>query len=123
MIETPFLDATDRWTAENNLAFALRNLYPVSKGHILIIPKRIVPAPDDMTSDEMLAVFDLMKSEKQRLIEKYNPDGFTWGWNDGASAGQSVNHVHLHLIPRYDGDVENPRGGICRIFNDLPDYY
>ena len=123
MIETPFLDAKDRWTDENDLAFAMRNLYPVSKGHILIIPKRIVPAPDDMTDDEMLAVFSLMKSEKQRLKNEFQPDGFTWGWNDGEDAGQSVNHVHLHLIPRYNGDVANPRGGICRIFQNLPDYY
>ncbi len=123
MIKTPFLDATDRWTAENELAFALRNLYPVSKGHTLIIPKRVVIAPDEMTDDEMLAVFALMKSEKKRLKSEYNTDGFTWGWNDGDTAGQSVAHVHLHLIPRYKGDVTDPRGGICRIFENIPDYY
>ena len=123
MLETPFLNATDRWLEDNELAFVLDNLYPVSKGHVLMIPKRVVPAPDDMPDDEMLAVFALMKSQKQRLITELKPDGFTWGWNDGAAAGQTIAHVHLHLIPRYDGDVSKPRGGICNIFESLPEYY
>ena len=123
MIETPFLDRKDLWLEENELAFAFDNGFPVAKGHRLIIPKRVVITPDEMTDDEMLAVFHLMKSQKTALTKLYNPDGFTWGWNDGEAAGQSVAHVHLHLIPRYDRDVKIARGGICRVFDDLPDYY
>lgn len=123
MIETPFLDQTDRWLEENEHAFAIDNLYPVAEGHLMILPKRVVIAPDDMNENEMLDVFKLMKSQKQRLIERYNPDGFTWGWNDGEAAGQSVAHVHLHLIPRHIGDTEIARGGICRLFKRLPEYY
>ncbi len=123
MIASPFFeDKATYWLAENELAFVRQNLFPVADGHCLILPKRIVASPTELTDDEMLAIFALMKSEKAKLAQQGITD-VMWGWNDGINAGQSVAHVHLHLIPRQQGDVEKPRGGIVNIFANIDSYY
>jgi len=122
MIPTPFFECKKNWQNENELAFAYLNNFPASKGHLLILPKRVVVSPTDLTDNEMLSILSLMKEEKQKLNDKGIHD-ITWGWNDGVLAGQTVAHVHLHLIPRVQGDVEKARGGICNIFTKLDSYY
>ena len=125
MIESPFFDKRDRWVLESPLAFVfdIDAEYRVTEGHSLILPKRIALSPDDMTAAEITEVFDLACQRKKQLSDTLGATGFTWGWNDGTDAGQSVAHVHLHLIPRFAGDVPEARGGICRIFDNIPDYY
>ena len=97
---------------ENKLAIAYFDEFPVSKGHILIITKRHAATFFDITDEEQIAVIGLLNKCKKYIDEKYNPNGYNVGLNCGAAAGQSVMHIHMHLIPRYKGDVDNPRGGV-----------
>ena len=102
----------DRRIAENDLCFAIYDDFPVSKGHTLIIPKRHVADYFDLTEDEVMAMQALMRDIKAKIDSELSPDGYNIGINVNAAAGQTVFHVHMHLIPRYVGDVENPRGGV-----------
>ena len=86
--------------------------YPVSPGHALIIPKRHVASYFDLTNHEREAMNVMLQYVKQKVDERYHPDGYNIGINVNEAAGQSVFHVHMHLIPRYKGDVENPKGGV-----------
>lgn len=97
---------------ENEYAFARFDEFPVSQGHILFMTKRHVKDFFETTLEEKNAIFELMEKAKEMIDERYHPDGYNIGMNCGKAAGQSVMHIHVHLIPRYDGDVENPRGGI-----------
>lgn len=97
---------------ENSLAYARYDNNSLSHGHVLVIPKRHVASFFDMTADEQSAVLSLL-NQSQRLIQKQHaPDGYNIGVNIGKAGGQSRMHVHVHLIPRYTGDVINPQGGI-----------
>lgn len=98
--------------AESATAFSILDKFPVSKGHALIIPKRHVDNYFDLTFREQSACTFMMNFVKEIVQKKYNPDGFNIGINIGKSAGQTVGHVHIHLIPRYAGDVDNPEGGV-----------
>lgn len=86
--------------------------YPVSPGHALIIPKRHVASYFDLTNHEREAMNVMLQYVKQRVGERFHPDGYNIGINVNEAAGQSVFHVHMHLIPRYKGDVANPKGGV-----------
>jgi diadenosine tetraphosphate (Ap4A) HIT family hydrolase len=96
----------------NNHGYARYDGYPVSPGHLLIIPYRHVSSLFDLTDKEVQGLWSLLKAGKEFLNEKYHPDGFNVGVNVGEAAGQSVFHVHIHLIPRYHGDVKDPKGGV-----------
>lgn len=96
----------------NNLAYAIYDRYPVSNGHMLIIPRRHVEDFWASTALERRALNDLLEDCKAYLDENLKPDGYNIGVNCGEAAGQSVFHLHVHLIPRYTGDIENPRGGV-----------
>ena len=97
---------------ENALAYVCHDNNSLSRGHVLVVPKRHVADFFDMTAEEQSAVLTLM-SEIQRSIQKqHSPDGYNIGVNVGKAGGQSRMHVHMHLIPRYAGDVPDPRGGI-----------
>ena len=104
--------ASERIIAENELCLAIRDGFPVSEGHTLIIPKRHVADYFDLTSDEIAAMQTMMKENKCQLDNTLHPDGYNVGVNVNAAAGQTVFHVHMHLIPRYIGDVDNPKGGV-----------
>ena len=98
---------------ENQLAYASYDTYPVSKSHCLIIPKRHVIDYFDLTNDELIACNDLIKIMKQDVTEKDRSiKAFNIGTNAGKVAGQSIMHCHIHLIPRREGDVDNPQGGV-----------
>lgn len=104
------------------MAFARYDEFAVSKGHILIMTKRHVKDFFETTLEERQAIFELIDKAKASIDKKYHPTGYNIGMNCGLSAGQSVMHVHVHLIPRYDGDVENPRGGIRGVIPQKQNY-
>ena len=98
---------------ENNLAYASYDTYPVSDYHCLIIPKRHVKDYFELTNEELIACNDLVKIVKEEIINKDSSvKAFNIGVNVGKISGQSIMHCHIHLIPRREGDVENPQGGV-----------
>jgi len=94
------------------MSFAIYDGFPVNEGHALIIPKRHTANYFDLSLEEQKDCIELLNRVKDIVQEKYNPAGFNVGININEVAGQSVPHVHIHLIPRYEGDVEEPRGGV-----------
>ena len=108
---------------ENELAYASYDTYPVSKYHALIIPKRHVENYFELNNEEVLACDALLKEFKKKLEYKDNTiEGFNVGSNSGKTAGQSINHCHIHLIPRRSGDVENPQGGVRSVIASKQHY-
>jgi len=108
--------------AQTKLSFAFLDSFPVSDGHALVIPKRHVVSIWEMTTDEYIDAFDLVRQVKDILQRKFEPQGFNIGVNCGEAAGQSVFHAHIHIIPRYTGDVPNPRGGVRNIIPGKGNY-
>lgn len=102
----------NEYVLENELAYAIFDKMPISKGHMLFIPKRHVKDFFDITKDERHALFELLDEAKIMLDALYNPDAYNVGINCGEPAGQTVMHVHVHLIPRYKGDTASPMGGV-----------
>lgn len=102
---------------------AIRDTFPVSEGHTLVISKRHVGSLFDLSESEVQDLFRLLARAKQALDAAFRPAGFNVGINDGRAAGQTVPHLHVHLIPRYTGDVPDPRGGIRWIFPEKADYW
>ncbi len=99
----------------NELAFSARDTYAVSPGHTLVIPKRHVASFFDLRPEEISACMELITEERKLLDEEFSPDGYNIGVNVGPAAGQSIHHVHIHIIPRYKGDVDNPQGGVRHV--------
>ena len=97
---------------ENSKCFAIYDRFPVSKGHLLIIPMRHFPNYFEATKDELAGFNEMVFEAQERLNSLYSPDGYNIGINCGEVAGQTVMHTHVHLIPRYTDDVTDPRGGI-----------
>ena len=97
---------------QNALAYVRYDNHSLSRGHVLVVPKRHVASFFDMSKNEQVAVFELLAEAQRQLQAMFSPDGYNIGVNVGAAAGQSRMHVHVHLIPRYVGDVPNPSGGI-----------
>jgi diadenosine tetraphosphate (Ap4A) HIT family hydrolase len=115
-MDSPFLDLPESsWVASNALAFAARDRYPVSPGHTLIITRRVVPTWFDASQEERQAIFSLVADVKRAIDMEFHPDGYNIGFNVGEAAGQTVMHLHVHIIPRYRGDVADPRGGIRHV--------
>jgi diadenosine tetraphosphate (Ap4A) HIT family hydrolase len=113
------------FVAENHLAYAERDSYPVTEGHVLVMPKRHVKTFFELTSPEMTAIQRLINLMQHQLLNEDNTiEGFNIGVNNGEVAGQSVFHVHFHLIPRRKGDVEwNPKGGVRHVMGNDKAYY
>ena len=107
---------------ENALAYSARDSYAVSPGHTVVIPKRHVASFFDLTQEEVVACMALVNEEKKLIDHEFNPDGYNVGVNVGSSAGQSIFHVHIHVIPRYEGDVENPQGGVRHVITKKAHY-
>lgn len=120
MSESPF--ANKDKILEDKFAFAIYDAFPVSKGHSLIIPKRIVFSVFDLDNEEYNNIFYLLKKVKKILFDKFKPDAFNIGINNGTDAGQTIDHAHIHIIPRYKGDLKDPRGGIRNILPDNSGY-
>lgn len=120
----PFCDsARQHILCDRPLAFATPDTYPVNRGHTLIIPRRHVASFFDTTPPERQALLDLLDEAKSLLDREHKPDGYTIGINGGEAAGQTVMHLHIHLIPRYAGDTGDARGGIRWIFPEKAAYW
>lgn len=107
----PFCNET-KTVLKNDFAYAIFDKYPVNKGHMLIIPYRHYPDFFQSTWEERIALFELLDLCKDYIDRQYKPDGYNVGVNCGAAAGQTIWHVHIHLIPRFTGDTKKPRGGV-----------
>ena len=101
----------------------IRDGFPISPGHTLIIPRRHVGSFFDIDANERDALFALLDEAKRRLDKEFKPDGYNIGINDGPSAGQTIAHLHIHLIPRYQGDRTDPRGGVRWLIPEKADYW
>ncbi len=95
--------------------FAIRDGFPVAPGHTLIVPRRLVATWFEATREEQVAMLELLDVVKAQLDAELQPDGYNIGINVGPAAGQTVMHLHMHLIPRFNGDVPDPRGGIRHV--------
>jgi diadenosine tetraphosphate (Ap4A) HIT family hydrolase len=114
---------SSRVMGQTPLALWIRDAFPVSPGHSLVIPRRHIGSFFEATPqerDEMLALLD---AAREAALAEFRPDGFNVGINDGAAAGQTVPHLHMHLIPRYRGDRADPRGGVRWVLPDKADYW
>lgn len=107
----------------NSDAIAIRDGFPISEGHTLIIPRRHVRSFFDLTESERSSLLILLDTAKAALDSEYQPEGYNIGINDGAAAGQTIDHLHIHLIPRYDGDQADPRGGVRWVIPEKADYW
>jgi len=103
--------------------FAVRDGFPVSRGHTLIIPRRHIGSFFDTTATEKSALLRALEQTKTQLAREYSPDAWNIGINDGQEAGQTVPHLHIHVIPRYQGDVPDPRGGVRWVIPDKAVYW
>ncbi|MFI6538396.1 HIT family protein [Nonomuraea sp. NPDC050547] len=99
---------------ENELFYARFDNYPANPGHVEVVPKRHVESFFELDEREMLSAYALMREAKNLIDDKHFPEAYTIGINDGKAAGRTIDHLHIHLIPRYQGDVDDPRGGIRR---------
>lgn len=113
----------ERIVASNELAVVIRDGFPVSRGHSLVIPRRHVASWFDVTAEERDALLGLLADARRRVDSELGPDGYNIGINDGPAAGQTVRHLHIHLIPRYAGDTDDPRGGVRWVFPHKARYW
>ena len=121
---SPFLARPEtEHIASNPLAFAIRDGFPVSPGHTLVVTRRVVPTWFDATPEEQAAVMALVTEVKRQLDASHAPDAYNVGFNAGEAAGQTVPHLHVHVIPRYRGDRPDPRGGVRWVIPDKADYW
>jgi diadenosine tetraphosphate (Ap4A) HIT family hydrolase len=109
--------------AGNDLAIAFRAGFPVSRGHALIVPRRHEPDFFSLTAEEQAAVIALVDPVRSVLDKEFCPDAYNLGVNAGKAAGQTILHTHLHVIPRYAGDVAEPRGGVRWVLPETARYW
>jgi len=122
--ESPFYPLEpDRIILKNENCVAFYDRFPVNEGHALVIPCQPVASLYDLEDNIQAELWDMVRQVRIILKEKFNPDGFNIGINDGAAAGQTMPHIHIHIIPRYNGDTEDPRGGIRWIFPKKAKYW
>ncbi len=122
-MECPFCNpAEDRVFFRGDQALGLWDAFPVSPGHALLIPRRHIPTWFDATTAEHAALVNAIGAAKSAIDKSHRPDGYNIGINCGVAAGQTVFHLHVHLIPRYRGDVGDPRGGVRHVIADKANY-
>jgi len=111
--DSPFYPIVpERLILETRRCVAFLDTSPASKGHTLVIGKTVTASLFDLSLDVQAELWEAMRRAREILMERFHPDGFNIGLNDGAAAGQTVAHAHVHIIPRYLHDVPDPRGGI-----------
>jgi len=111
----PFCKPKREIIVENDFALAICDGFPISQGHALVIPRRHVPTIFDLNDAEYFGCLDLVREIKNTLEKRHSTNAFNIGVNCGEVAGQTVDHAHIHVIPRYSGDVDDPRGGVRHI--------
>jgi diadenosine tetraphosphate (Ap4A) HIT family hydrolase len=114
--------SADRIAFEHRLVRALWDAFPVNPGHLLVVPRRHVATWFDASTEEHEAIRQALEEARQLVAARHNPDGYNIGVNVGQSAGQTVFHLHVHLIPRYAGDVADPRGGVRHVIPGKGNY-
>ena len=121
----PLCAAADRTgcLALNEHAVAVFDAYPVSPGHALIVSKRHVAQLFALSIDEQQSLWALLPAVKRVIESQNSPAGYNIGVNVGVAAGQTIGHVHVHVIPRYDGDADDPRGGVRWVLPARADYW
>ena len=119
--QSPFLEKRER-LIENDIGFVIFDGFPVSEGHCLIVPHRVYSNYFDSTQEEIIGLQTLVVETKTLIDKRFNPDGYNVGINCGEMGGQTVPHVHIHLIPRYGGDVVDPRGGVRGVIPSRREY-
>lgn len=107
---------------KNDLCYAMWDQFPVNNGHLLIIPFRHTENYFTLTFDEKSAILMIIDKSKEIIDKKFKPAGYNIGFNVGKAAGQTIMHCHCHLIPRYLGDVSEPRGGVRGVIPEKRDY-
>jgi diadenosine tetraphosphate (Ap4A) HIT family hydrolase len=112
-----------RIIASSPLAMVIRDAYPISPGHTLIIPKRHISSFFESNNEERLELLNLLDQARLKLLTEFNPTAFNIGINDGAAAGQTIAHLHIHLIPRYINDQPDPRGGVRWVIPEKAKYW
>jgi diadenosine tetraphosphate (Ap4A) HIT family hydrolase len=113
----------DRIILETRDAVAFLDKYPVSEGHTLVVPKIAVITLGELAPEVEAGLWKAVRQVRDLLEEQYWPDGFNIGVNDGRAAGQTIPHAHIHVIPRYAGDVPDPRGGIRWVVPERAKYW
>ena len=101
--------------SETKTFYARWDNFPVNKGHAEVVPKKHIESFFEMTKKESSQMFEFTREIKKIIDKKFKPDAYNIGINDGEEAGRTIHHLHVHIIPRYKGDVKNPRGGIRNI--------
>jgi diadenosine tetraphosphate (Ap4A) HIT family hydrolase len=107
----------------NAHALAVRDLYPISLGHSLIIPRHHVTSVFHLSPEELAGIWVMVREVRAHLQAEHRPNAFTIGVNDGTAAGQTICHGHVHVVPRYQGDVPDPRGGIRWVIPEKAPYW
>ena len=125
MRECPFCSRieTGDVITRSDLAAAFYDGFPISSGHVLVVPVRHEADFFTLSVDEQVAIWDLVREMRDVLEAEHHPSAFNVGINIGADAGQTIGHAHLHLIPRYEGDVDDPRGGVRWIIPEKAPYW
>lgn len=123
--ECPLCSAAERTDplAANEHAVAVFDRYPVSPGHSLVVSRRHVADVFALSGDEQRSLWALLPAVKAAIEQAHSPAGYNIGVNTGVAAGQTISHVHVHVIPRYPGDVEDPRGGVRWVLPGRADYW
>jgi diadenosine tetraphosphate (Ap4A) HIT family hydrolase len=122
-MDCPFCNVeVEKIALGNRSSIVIKDMYPVSLGHSLILPTRHVTKFEDLSHDEILGIMINVKSTMLLLQLLHKPDGFNVGFNLGEAAGQTIEHLHMHVIPRYEDDVPEARGGIRGVIPDRRDY-
>ena len=113
----------ERVIDSNSYGLVIRDGFPISQGHTLIISRRHVASFFDLECNEREELLGLLGAAKTRIDREFSPAGYNIGINDGPAAGQTISHLHIHLIPRYQGDRLDPRGGVRWIIPEKADYW
>lgn len=113
----------DTHVAESPHALVLPDAYPVSPGHTLVVPRQHVASVFDLPAEAQANLWRMVSEVRAQLAAEHAPDGFNIGVNDGPAAGQTVPHAHIHVIPRYEGDVPDPRGGVRWVLPERARYW
>ncbi len=123
-LNCPFCHIDDQQIIfQDELVMSFRDGFPISRGHSLIIPKRHIPSFFELTEQEHKSLLYALRIIKNDLDKELTPNGYNIGINDGLAAGQTVMHLHIHMIPRYTGDCTDPRGGVRWIFPEKAAYW
>ncbi len=118
----PYCHVDREQIGESELCFAIYDKYPVNPGHVLVVSRRHVEDYFDLNEEEVACMWEMVARMRSFLEEEFRPKGFNVGFNVGEAAGQTIDHVHIHIIPRYAGDMDDPTGGVRHVIPERGRY-